>query len=273
MAEPKVVEDALPVDIETEMQNDSTEDIIENIKVTYEEIPSDAAPDKTIPILVGVGVGLLTLLLIFLFTRRKSLGRDILIVGTCDSGKTTILSQLCSGKTVQTYTSMQHNKVAYMVTDKPAVSLVDVPGNDRVRGETVDMFSGSARGLVFVVDSNTVSKQIRDVAEYLHFLLTNKNIMNNSPPLLILCNKQDSGLAKGATAVQTLLEKEIEKVRMTRSNQLAGTQAESRDIVFLGREGKLFELNDLDCKVDFLESSALELDSLNGVKKWIQEVA
>ena len=104
---------------------------------------------------------------------------DILIVGTCDSGKTTILSQLCSGKTVQTYTSMQHNKVAYMVTDKPAVSLVDVPGNDRVRGETVDMFSGSARGLVFVVDSNTVSKQIRDVAEYLHFLLTNKNIMNN----------------------------------------------------------------------------------------------
>ena len=54
---------------------------------------------------------------------------------------------------------------------------------------------------------------------------------------------------------------------------MAGTQAESRYIVFLGREGKLFELNDLDCKVDFLESSALELDSLKGVKKWIQEVA
>ena len=140
---------------------------------------------------------------------------DILIVGTCDSGKTTILSQLCSGKTVQTYTSMQHNQVTYAPgPDKPAVSLVDVPGNDRVRGETVDMFSGSTRGLVFVVDSNTVSKQIRDVAEYLHFLLTNKNIMNNSPPLLILCNKQDSGLAKEATAVQTLLEKEIEKVTL-----------------------------------------------------------
>ena len=59
---------------------------------------------------------------------------------------------------------------------------------------------------------------------------------------------------------------------MTRSNQLAGTQ-ESRDIVFLGREGKMFELNDLDCKVEFLESSALELDSLSGVKKWIQDIA
>ena len=73
-----------------------------------------------------------------------------------------------------------NNKVTYTPgTDKPVVSLVDVPGNDRVRGETVDMFGGSARGLVFVVDSNTVSKQIRDVAEYLHFLLTNKNIMHN----------------------------------------------------------------------------------------------
>ena len=75
MAEPKIVEDVRPLNIDPEMQNDSTEDIIENIKVTYEEIPSDAAPDKTIPILVSVGVGLLTLLLIFLFTRRKSLGR------------------------------------------------------------------------------------------------------------------------------------------------------------------------------------------------------
>ena len=79
MAEPKIVEDAPPVDIDPEMQNDSTEDIIENIKVTYEEIPSDAAPDKTIPILVGVGVGLLMLLLISLFTRRKSLGRGKIV--------------------------------------------------------------------------------------------------------------------------------------------------------------------------------------------------
>ena len=43
----------------------------------------------------------------------------------------------------------------------------------------MDEFSGSARALVFVVDSNTVSKQVRDVAEYLHFLLSNKNINSN----------------------------------------------------------------------------------------------
>ena len=45
--------------------------------------------------------------------------------------------------------------------------------------QVIDQFSGSARAVVFVVDSNTVSKQVRDVAEYLHFLLTNKNINSN----------------------------------------------------------------------------------------------
>ena len=91
--------------------------------------------------------------------------------------------------------------------------------------------------------------------------------------MLILCNKQDSGLAKSCSAVQGLLEKEIEKVRMTRSSQLAGTQTESRDHVFIGKQGKQFELKDLGCKVDFLESSALELDTLQSVKKWISIVA
>ena len=115
-----------------------------------------------------------------------------MLCGICDSGKTTILSQLIAGKTVQTYTSMQHNKFQFSLENKNPVNLVDVPGNDRVRGQVVDQFSSSARAIVFVVDSNTVSKQIRDVAEYLHFLLTNKNILNNRfvkiVKILLLCH-------------------------------------------------------------------------------------
>ena len=90
---------------------------------------------------------------------------------------------------------MNHNRFSLPVDNKAAVELVDVPGSDRVRGQVIlqipkykqlvncfqviDEFSGSARAVVFVVDSNTVSKQVRDVAEYLHFLLTNKNINSN----------------------------------------------------------------------------------------------
>ena len=44
-----------------------------------ETTDSDTVQDNTIPLLVGVGVGLLTLLLIFLFTRRKSLGRGKIV--------------------------------------------------------------------------------------------------------------------------------------------------------------------------------------------------
>ena len=104
---------------------------------------------------------------------------DVLICGVCDSGKTTLLSQLISGKVVQTYTSMTHNKMTFPVENKASVELVDVPGHERVRGQVIDTFSSSARAVVFMVDSNTISKQIRDVAECLHSILSQKIISRN----------------------------------------------------------------------------------------------
>ena len=104
---------------------------------------------------------------------------DVLICGVCDSGKTTLLSQLISGKVVQTYTSMTHNQMTFPVENKASVELVDVPGHERVRGQILETFSSSTRALVFMVDSNTVSKQIRDVAECLHSILAQKIISKN----------------------------------------------------------------------------------------------
>lgn len=43
--------------------------------------------------------------------------------------------------------------------------LVDIPGHERLRGKFVDEYKGQARGVVYVVDSSTVQKDIRDVAE------------------------------------------------------------------------------------------------------------
>lgn len=228
------------------------------------------AEDPTISVAVAVLVGLVTvLILLYLYTRRRRLGRDVLICGISDSGKTTLFSQLVSGKLVQTYTSMTHNKMTFPVENKASVELVDVPGHERLRGQVLDTFSSSTRALVFMVDSNTVSKQIRDVAECLHSILAQKIISKNSPPLLILCNKQDADLAKGSPAVQNLLEKEIEKVRKTRSNQLAGIEGEDCGVVYIGKEGKTFEFKDLPADVQFEESSALDQKTLAGVRNWI----
>lgn len=102
-----------------------------------------------------------------------------MICGVCDSGKTTLFSQLISAKLVQTYTSMTHNQMTLPVEGKASVELVDVPGHERVRGQVLETFSSSARAVIFVVDSNTVSKQIRDVAECLHSILSLETISKN----------------------------------------------------------------------------------------------
>jgi len=241
----------------------------------FEEM-KDQVLDKeanTIGILVGVVVGLITLLILFVWTRRKSLGRDVLICGVCDSGKTTLLSQLVVGKPVETYTSMVHNVFPLAVQGKPSLNLVDVPGHERIRGGVVEQFSKSARAIVYMVDSNTVTKQVRDVAEYLHSILANTTVNKNSPPLMVMCNKQDGGLAKTAQSIQTLLEKELEKVRVTSSHQLEGLEGETSSAVFLGREGKNFEFKDLPCNVTFVEGTSTDLDSLMEVKEWLVSIA
>ena len=165
------IKDTPPPSEAPSVQETGSEELIKE-RVIHEESFSDGlkdgSPDNTIPLLVGVAVGILTLLLIYLFSKRRSLGRgmkinfkdifvwsyplfrahrqdqyndgcilflDVLITGICDSGKTTILSQLVSGKTGQTYTSMNHNRFSLPVENKAAVELVDVPGSDRVRGQ------------------------------------------------------------------------------------------------------------------------------------------
>lgn len=43
--------------------------------------------------------------------------------------------------------------------------VVDIPGNERLRGRYLDQYKYVAKGVLFVIDSCTVQKDIRDVAE------------------------------------------------------------------------------------------------------------
>ena len=60
----------------------------------------------------------------------------------CDSGKTTLISGLVANKRVETYTSMIENKLEFTPSpnSKP-VSLVDIPGHERLRGAAVDKYA------------------------------------------------------------------------------------------------------------------------------------
>ena len=42
---------------------------------------------------------------------------------------------------------------------------MDIPGHERLRYKYFDKFKSSAKGLVFIIDSSTIQKDIRDAAE------------------------------------------------------------------------------------------------------------
>jgi len=85
-------------------------------------------------------------------------GDSVLLMGPCDSGKTTLFLQLRDGALrTSTVASMQPNEASIRLrSDKTRssrpVHLVDIPGHPRLRRD-FDRYVSSARGVVFLVDS------------------------------------------------------------------------------------------------------------------------
>lgn len=44
--------------------------------------------------------------------------------------------------------------------------MIDLPGQERLRNKFFDQYKSSAKAIIYVVDSVTIQKEIRDVAEY-----------------------------------------------------------------------------------------------------------
>ncbi|XP_020294545.1 signal recognition particle receptor subunit beta isoform X2 [Pseudomyrmex gracilis] len=221
-------------------------------------------------ILAAVFAIIITLVLFALWRKRKSVGHSILLTGLSDSGKTLIYARLFCSKFVHTYTSVKEN-----IGDLPINNIIDTPGDERLRGKYFDKYKSSAKGLVYVIDSVTIQKNIKDVAEYLYNLLSDSYIRKNVP-VLILCNKQDQTMAKGCTVIKSLLEKEMNLLRMTKTSQLETTDASLAN-VFLGKQGKEFEFSHLDSQIDFAESYAFNKNpdtpaNIEELCKWICKI-
>lgn len=46
-----------------------------------------------------------------------------------------------------------------------SLRIVDIPGQERLRNKFFDQYKNSAKAIIYVVDSVTIQKDIRDVAE------------------------------------------------------------------------------------------------------------
>jgi len=152
---------------------------------------------------------------------------------------------------------------------------VDLPGQERLRNKFFNQYKNSAKAIIYTIDSVTIQKEIRDVAEYLYTILADPVVQKNSPPILILCNKQDQPIAKGSQVIKDLLEKELNLVRVTKSSQLQSVDGQTTN-TYIGKPGKDFEFSHISSRVEFAEGSANTGEDDNAeiqaVEEWINKL-
>lgn len=146
------------------------------------------------------------------------------------------------------------------------------------------------RGIVFVVDAANLSagdQGVRQAAEYLHdtLLLLQKRVTSNKsskPPkeihVLVAANKTDLFTALPTAIVKSTLEKEIGKVRSSKSKGLLDSGIETSDAFDAGdNDDWLGETGTAQFKFEQLEEFNISIDVAGGyvvgenqvdVQKW-----
>ncbi|KAF5200278.1 P-loop containing nucleoside triphosphate hydrolases superfamily protein [Thalictrum thalictroides] len=179
---------------------------------------------------VAIGVLLLTSVL-FLLVRilKRTKSNTIVFAGLSVSGKTVLFYQLRDGSSHQgTVTSMDPNEDSFVLhseSDKVGkvnpVHVIDVPGHSRLRTK-LDEYLPQAAGLKI--------------------------------PVLILCNKTDKVTAHTKEFIRKQLEKEIDKLRTSRT---AISEADIANEFTLGVVDVPFSFTQCHNKVNVAESSGL----------------
>nr|XP_046169728.1 signal recognition particle receptor subunit beta-like [Oncorhynchus gorbuscha] len=235
--------------INMEAKIDARENPFESYLDALNKMLEDQDPIFMIGIVVSLAVVVITVVLLKYLLSRKTVQSAVLLVGLCDSGKTLLFSRLLSGKFKKTQTSIMDSSAPYKAkNERVRRKLAVVSELEETPSHLVFCFLADCRAMVFVVDSAIFQKEVRDVAEFLYFLLTDSVVSRNVPSLIVACNKQDITMAKYAKLMNTL--------RVTRSVALSAQDGSAGASVHLGKKGKDFEFSQLPMKVEFLECSA-----------------
>lgn len=214
----------------------------------------------------------LLILLIRVFKRTKS--NTIVLTGLSGSGKTVLFYQLRDGSSHQgAVTSMEPNEGTFVLHSETTkkgkikpVHLVDVPGHSRLRLK-LDEFLPQAAGIVFVVDALEFLPNCRAASEYLYDILTKASVVKKKIPVLILCNKTDKVTAHTKEFIRKQMEKEIDKLRASRS---AISEADIANDFTLGVPGEVFSFSQCSNKVTVAEASGLTGD-ISQVEHFLRE--
>ncbi|CRL07172.1 CLUMA_CG020160, isoform A [Clunio marinus] len=203
-------------------------------------------------ILLAALIIFITFVMIFFIKRQKAKRNDIVLTGTSESGKTLLYSLIISGKEIDSFTTIKEN-IGMLTLKSKIYQLVDLPGHEKLRLRLLDSYKATSKALIFVIDSSTIQKEIKDVADFLYAILADKALSNI--PILILGNKQDETMSKGKYIIEQMLEKEINLIRTTKTNQLK-FEGSQETMKFLGRRDMDFKFSHISQTIAFAESSA-----------------
>jgi len=201
-------------------------------------------------------------------------GDTLLLLGSCNAGKTALYYNLAFGSKPATLTSMKPMDTVMSLhsskgnPETKEFKVVDFPGHPRLRGKA-SAFLKRARAIIFVVDSTSVAKDVIPICEYLFTVMTASAVASQSLPLLIACNKSDQASSIAAPKIKTMLETELSQLIDT-SGSLEDTGDGNDGTAALTKSGKTFSFDtDAPCKVTFANCSALNADSLGDVEAFM----
>ncbi|CEM16418.1 unnamed protein product [Vitrella brassicaformis CCMP3155] len=207
-------------------------------------------------------------------TRRLSRGDLLLIAGQCDAGKTALFHYLRSGDFPETVSSLKPNTDIINVLHKDegdasssggggvgGIEVCDYPGHQRLSHGFFGHLK-RARCVVYVIDA-TDKAALKNVAEHLYEIFTHPATNKLRPPLLLACNKSDVPTARKPDMVKDDIEREIERLRQSRSATLEG-QDEADN--YLGVDGETFKLDMAPCRVDMCRMSVKKAEVQDVIK-------
>lgn len=214
--------------------------------------------------LLSLFVGISTIILsCWWFKRRqqpfKHHGTSLLLCGISNSGKTQLFHRLTSTTDQNiTYSTKIHHGIMtldYLSTDRPIIKVhvIDLPGD--FRRSDLHAYRTTVKGIIFVIDSTRIDKEIEQVSDYLYAILCEEDFRQRRLPLLIFCNKQD--LDQQYHDLQTICQLLEDQLTIKRQ-KLSSLNRDDQAIGRLGKEN--FQFDDIkDIRVEFVEGSVLDI--------------
>lgn len=275
-------------------------------------------PSTPVFVFGGLIVILVPLLMHFWLTRGAAyvVLPSVLLTGPSGAGKTALHTLLERRTTASdTHTSQTPSTVELAVDEDRSSSwradldaagaiaarflLVDTPGHGKLRHHALERLapetaqSARLRGVVFVVDAAALSEPdaLADAASYLYDVLlrlqkrmgsTKTSKAPDAIPVLVAANKTDLFTALPAKLVRSNLEKELGRIRRTRSKGLLDSGVGANELTaggddadeWLGEYGseefKFTQMREFDIEVDVEGGSVLgEKPSIDTWWAWI----